>query len=65
MLKDYEIVKKFKQGATIAGLTDNIYYQEKADNALRQKKERVKVSRIEIKCIVESAIYQDIMRNKS
>jgi hypothetical protein len=41
MLKDYEIVDKFKHGATIAGLTDNIYYQEKADNALRQKKERV------------------------
>jgi hypothetical protein len=34
MLKDFEIVEKFKQGATISGLTDNIYYQEKADNAL-------------------------------
>jgi hypothetical protein len=64
MLKDYEIVEKFKKGATIAGLTDNIYYQEKADNALRQKKERVRVNRIEIKRIVENAIYQDVMRNK-
>lgn len=64
MIKESEIVEKFKKGASIEGLTDFIYYQEKADNALRKKENRTRTTKVEAKHIIESAIYQDIMKQK-
>jgi hypothetical protein len=64
MIRDFEIVEKFKKGASIDGLTDFIYYQEKADNALRKKDDRTRTTKTEAKHIVESAIYQDLIKKQ-
>ena len=64
MIKDSEIVDKFKKGASIKGLINFILYQEKADNAIRKKEDRVKTTGAQVRNIVENAVYQDMIKRQ-
>jgi hypothetical protein len=52
------ILKLFKSGVTIKGLTNMIYSQRKAVEKEKRSSERVKVTLNDIKSMVEQTIYE-------
>lgn len=56
------ILKLFKSGATIKGLTDIVYAQTKEREKLKRKDERTKVNLKDIKNLVERTIYENHMK---
>jgi hypothetical protein len=52
------ILKLFKSGATIKGLTDMIYSQQKALNKEKKSSDKAKISLKDIRGMVEQTIYE-------
>ena len=56
------ILKLFRAGATIRGITDMMYAQARDKEKSKSPKERVRVSLIDVKKEVEQVIYESQMR---
>lgn len=56
------ILKSYKNGATIKGLTDMLYNQMREKEKSKKTNERVKVRLEEAKNIVEQTIYEGCFR---